>query len=153
MSKPSIVEKVTEMVLPITELKGFELVDVEYVKEGSNWYIRIYIDKDGGIRIEDCELVSREISDLLDENDPIPTSYILEVSSPGLERPLKKDSDFEKYKGEPIEVRLYNAFENKNKYEGELVGLRDGNIIININGREFVFERKNVALVKKIFKF
>lgn len=153
MSKSSVAEKVNDMVLPIVESKAFELVDVEYLKEGSNWYLRIYIDKDGGITIEDCESVSKEVSDLLDKVDPIPNSYILEVSSPGLERPLKKDNDFEKYKGETVEIKLFSPFEGKNIYEGELVGLRDGNIIIIANGCELAFERKNAALVKRIFKF
>ena len=96
MSKPELYEQKTEeLLLPIMEEQGFELVDVEYVKEGGSWYLRAYIDKPGGITVDDCENVSRQLSDLLDEKDYIEDSYILEVSSPGLGRPLKKEKDFE----------------------------------------------------------
>ena len=90
--------KTEELVMPLIEKNNFELVDVEFVKEGQNWFLRLYVDKPGGILIDDCELVSREVEKLLDESDPIEQAYILEVSSPGLDRPLKKDKDFERYK-------------------------------------------------------
>ena len=153
MTKKNISEKVSEMALPIIDSKGFELVDVEYIKEGQNWYLRIYIDKEGGITIDDCQIVSEEISEKIDQVDPIPNSYLLEVSSPGLERPLKKDRDFEKYKGELVEVRLYNPLDKKTSFEGELVGLEDGKIIIKIDDKNFSFIRNNVSLVKRSFKF
>ena len=153
MSKKSISEKVGEIVLPIVESKGLELVEVEYVKEGPNWFLRVYIDKESGITIDDCQLVSEEISDKLDKNDPISNSYYLEVSSPGLERPLKKDRDFEKNKGRIIEVRLFKAINDKNNFEGELLGLEDGKVVIKINEEIYKFERQNVSLVKKVFKF
>ena len=105
MSKREIYEQKTEeLIMPLIEQHQFELVDVEYVKEGGNWYLRAYIDKPGGITVDDCELVSRALSDLLDEHDFIEDAYILEVSSPGLGRPLKKDKDFARSIGE--EVRL-----------------------------------------------
>lgn len=98
----------TEAILqPIVDRYGFELVDVEYVKEGSNWYLRAYIDKDGGIFVNDCELVHRELSDILDEQDFVEDSYILEVSSPGLLRPLKKEKDFKRSLSKEVEIRTF----------------------------------------------
>ena len=98
-------QKTEEILLPIVEKNGFELVDVEYVKEGGSWYLRAYIDKPGGINVDDCEIVSRELSDILDEKDFIDEAYILEVSSPGLGRPLKKEKDFKRSLGQEVEVR------------------------------------------------
>jgi ribosome maturation factor RimP len=98
MVKKKIEDIAAEIALPIVEKYKFELVDVEYLKEGSNWYLRVFIDKEGGITIDDCQLVSEEISDELDKADPIKQSYFLEVSSPGIDRPLKKEKDFEKFK-------------------------------------------------------
>lgn len=103
--------KTEELILPLVEKNQFELVDVEYVKEGANWYLRAYIDKEGGITVDDCEIVSRELSDLLDKEDFIPDAYILEVSSPGLGRQLKKEKDFARSIGQEIEVKLYKAIE------------------------------------------
>ena len=108
LSKRESYEQRTEAILlPILEKNGFSLWDVEYVKEGGNWYLRAYIDKPDGIGVNDCEVVSRELSDILDEEDYIEGSYILEVSSPGLGRPLKKDRDFERSMGEEVEIRTY----------------------------------------------
>ena len=101
--------KVLPLLEPIVEANGLELVDLEFVKEGVNWYLRVYIDKDGGVNIDDCELVSRALEAKLDEKDPIEQAYILEVSSPGIDRPLKKEADFVKYQGEIIDVKLYTA--------------------------------------------
>lgn len=110
MSRREEYEMKTEaLITPIVDEKGFELVDVEYVKEGSNWYLRAYVDKEGGITINDLESVSRILSDKLDEEDFISDAYILEVSSPGLGRPLKKDKDFDRNMGNEIEVHLYRA--------------------------------------------
>jgi len=129
-------------------------VDVEYVKEGPNWYLRIYIDKPGGITIDDCKIVSEEVSDLLDKEDPIPQRYFLEVSSPGLERPLKKDSDFEKFKGELVEVRLFKAINGKKIYIGELIGLIDNKIVITLDSGETIeFEKEKVSLVRRSIIF
>lgn len=100
-----------QLILPLVEKNQFELVDVEYVKEGGNWYLRAYIDKEGGITINDCEVISRELSELLDCEDFIPDAYILEVSSPGLGRQLKKEKDFERNLGKEVEVKLYKAIE------------------------------------------
>lgn len=150
MAKANNTEKrVEELVMPIIEKNNFELVDVEFVKEGQNWFLRLYVDKPGGILIDDCELVSREVEKLLDESDPIEQAYILEVSSPGLDRPLKKDKDFERYKGEIIDIKLYKPVNGKKAYEGELVGLIDGKIVIkDENDDEISFERKDVGSVR-----
>ena len=116
-------EQKTETLLePIITRLGFELVDVEYVKEGGQWYLRAYIDKPGGITVDDCEAVSREFSDILDEKDYIEDSYIFEVSSPGLGRPLKKEKDFKRSLGEEVEVRTYRAID----HQKEFIGILDG---------------------------
>ena len=115
MTKKESYESRTEkFLLPLMQEHGFELVDVEYVKEGDIWYLRAYIDKEGGISLDDCELISRKVSDWLDKEDFIQDSYILEVSSPGLGRPLKKDKDFARSIGKDVEIRLYKAL-NKSK--------------------------------------
>ncbi len=120
MSKREIYEQKTEeILLPVVEEYGFELVDVEYVKEGGTWYLRSYIDKPGGISIDDCEKVSRRLSDMLDEKDFIADSYIMEVSSPGLGRPLKKEKDFRRSLGREVEVRTYRMIDKSKEFIGE----------------------------------
>ncbi len=151
--KKNIQQTVTELVSPVVENLNYELVDVEYVKEGANWYLRIYIDKPGGISIDDCQAVSEQVSDLLDKNDPIDQSYYLEVSSPGLDRPLKTEKDFTKYKGELVEVKVFQPIDGKKIFEGELVGLKDNFVVINQEGHDVQFEREKVAVVKRVIKF
>lgn len=154
MGKRKIEDIITELAQPIAEKNSFELVDVEFIKEGTNWYLRVYIDKPGGIMIDDCQIVSEELSEKIDKIDPIEQSYFLEVSSPGLERPLKKDKDFEKFKGELVEVKLFKPVGNKKIFEGELVGLVDNKIIINssIDGT-IEFEKEKVAVVRRVIRF
>ena len=121
MTKRETYEQKTEQLLiPIMEEHQFELVDVEFVKEAGNWFLRAYIDKPGGIGVDDCETVSRRLSDLLDEQDFIEESYILEVSSPGLGRPLKKDKDLERSIGESVDVRLFRAIDRQKEFTGIL---------------------------------
>ena len=120
--------KVEVLVSGMIEKMGYELVDVEFVKEGQNWYLRFYLDKEGGINIDDCEKASKAIEKLLDEKDPIEQAYILEVSSPGLDRQLKKDKDFVKYAGSLVDVKLYKAVDGSKEFQGTLKGL-EGNII------------------------
>ena len=153
MVKKRIEDIVAEFAEPIVAGYSFELVDVEFIKEGTNWYLRIYIDKPGGITIDDCQAVSQEISDVMDEKDPINQSYFLEVSSPGLDRPLKKDSDFEKFKGELVEVKVYKPIDGRKIFEGELIGLIDEKIIIKIDDKNTEFERDQVAVVRRVIKF
>lgn len=155
MAKREEYEKKTEdLVMPIIEANSFELVDVEYVKEGSNWYLRVYIDKEGGVNVDDCELVSRALSDLLDRDDFIDDAYILEVSSPGLGRPLKKDKDFDRSIGELIEIKLYRAVNKQKEFEGILKEYTKETITIeNEDGEEEVFNRSDIALVRLAFDF
>ena len=141
--------KVLPLLEPIVEANGLELVDLEFVKEGVNWYLRVYIDKDGGVNIDDCELVSRALEAKLDEKDPIEQAYILEVSSPGIDRPLKKEADFVKYQGEIIDVKLYKAVNGSKQYQGKLLGLENGVLSIEEeNGNVVAFEYKDTASVR-----
>lgn len=154
MAKRNIEEIIAEIALPITEKNSFELVDVEFIKEGANWYLRVYIDKPGGIVIEDCQTISEQLSEKIDTLDPIEQSYYLEVSSPGLERPLKKDKDFVKFKGELVEVKLFQPIDGKKVFEGELIGLVDNMITIKpVKSLEIMFERDKVSSVKRVLKF
>lgn len=144
------VERIAEkLAIPIIEKENFELVDVEYKKEGSNWYLRIYIDKPGGITLDDCQKVSEQLSDELDKEDPIKENYFLEVSSPGLDRPLKKESDFIRFKGEVVEVRLYEALDGNKIIEGELIGLENNMIKLNVaNVGVLELPKEKVALTR-----
>ena len=155
MSRKEEYEAKTEALLsPIVEEYGFELVDVEYVKEGSNWYLRAFIDKPGGITINDLEGVSRKLSDLLDEEDFISDAYILEVSSPGLGRPLKKDRDFDRSIGEEIEVHLYRSLNGNKQYVGLLKSYDKDTITIeDEDGSEIALDRVNVSLVRLTIDF
>lgn len=153
MAKKRVEDIVTEIAQPIVEALSYELVDVEFVKEGTNWCLRVFIDKPGGIGIDDCQAVSEKLSDKLDETDPIKQSYILEVSSPG-ERPLKKERDFERFKGEIVEVKLYMPLNGKKVFEGELIGLVDDKVEIKTDeGALMSFDRKDTALVRRIVRF
>ena len=152
--RKSIEATIEEIVQPIVDAKNFEIVDIEYVKEAGEYYLRVYLDKEGGISLSDCEVVSRELSEILDKKDPIKDNYFLEVSSPGLDRPLKKDKDFERYKGRDVEIKLYKLMNGSKQFEGELVGLtEDNNIKVIIDGEEVDFTRKEVALIRLAIKF
>ena len=149
-------KRAEELLAPIVELNGFELVDVEYVKEAGNWYLRGYIDKPGGIAVDDCEAVSRRFSDILDEKDYIEDSYIFEVSSPGLGRPLKKDKDFVRSIGEEIEIHLYRAINKQKEFVGILkeFNKEENTFTVELeDGEETVFNRADVALVRLTFDF
>ncbi len=150
MAKEMNTEKKVELLLfPVIEENCYELVDIEFVKEGQNWYLRLYIDKDGGVTVDDCEFVSRAVEAVLDEKDPIEQAYILEVSSPGLDRPLKKDSDFVKYAGEIVDVKLYKAVNKQKEFQGELKGLEGAIVTItDSDGNELSFDRKDIALIR-----
>ncbi len=163
MSKARDYEEQTEKLLqPIIDENNFEIVDVEYVKEGGNWFLRAYIDKEGGITIDDCELVSRALSDLLDKEDFIPDSYILEVSSPGLGRQLKKDKDFKRSIGKEIEIKLYKPVKVKEGKKEistkELIGVLeefDGERLTISFDEEETMEllRTDIAIVKLALDF
>ena len=155
MSKREVYEQKTEeLITPFVEDKGFELVDVEYVKEGGNWYLRAYIDKPGGITVDDCEVISRSLSDKLDEEDFIEGAYILGVSSPGLGRPLKKEKDFVRNMGQEVELRTYRAIEKQKEFRGILDAYDKSSITLEVEeGEKLVFDRSNVALVRLAFDF
>ena len=150
-----VYERKTEVLLkPMMEQHHFELVDVEFVKEAGNWFLRVYMDKPGGVTIDDCELVSRALSDRLDEEDFIVESYILEVSSPGLGRPLKKDKDFERSLGEEVEIRLYKPRGKQKEFAGVLKGYDKETVTIETeDGGEEVFTRSEIALIRLAFDF
>ena len=155
MSKREEYEQRTEkLLLPIVEEYQFELVDVEYVKEAGSWDLRAYLDKEGGFTVDDCELVSRRLSDLLDEEDFIPDSYILEVSSPGLGRQLKKEKDFARSLGEEVEVKLYQAVNRQKEFTGILEGYDDEKLILSFGeGENMEFRRAEIAMVRLALDF
>ena len=154
MSKRQMYETQTEhWITPILERNNFELVGVEYVKEGSTWYLRAYIDKEGGIAVDDCEVISRILSDWLDQTDFIEDSYILEVSSPGLGRPLKKERDFERSLGEEVEIRLYKALNKQKEFTGILKAYDKETVTIETAEGELVFNRPDIALIRLAFDF
>lgn len=155
MSKREDFEQRTEeLLIPILEKYAFELVDVEYVKEAGTWYLRAYIDKPGGIAINDCEVVSRELSDLLDQKDFIDDSYILEVSSPGLGRPLKKERDFARSIGAEVEIRTYRMVEGRKEFTGVLEEYDSESVTVSYeDGTKQNFDRKEIALIRLAFDF
>ena len=155
MSKREQYEQQTEeLILPIIENNGFELVDVEYVKEGSMKYLRVYIAKEGGITVDDCEVISREFNDVLDREDYVDEAYVFEVSSPGLGRPLKKDKDFARSLGDEVEVRLFKALNKKKEYTGILKSYDEQTVTITTEEEEdVVFERASIALIRLAFDF
>ncbi|MDD6810889.1 MAG: ribosome maturation factor RimP [Lachnospiraceae bacterium] len=154
MSKRETYESKTEkLLLPIVEKFGVEIYDVEYVKEGSDWYLRAYIDKPGGVNIDDCEKVSRALSDELDKDDFIEDAYILEVSSPGLGRTLKKDKHLEKSLGEEVEIKTYKPIDKQKEFRGVLKAFDEQNIIVVIDEEEKVFARAEIALIRLALDF
>ena len=147
-------QKTEELLLPILQELSFELVDVEYVKEVGTWYLRAYIDKPGGIDINDCETVSRALSDLLDEKDFIDDSYVLEVSSPGLGRPLRKEKDFLRSIGEEVDVRTFRPIDHQKEFTGVLKSFDKEKIVLEMeDDQEMVFQRADIALVRLSFDF
>lgn len=154
MSKASVYEAKTEsLILPILEKLEFELVDVEYVKEGSIFYLRAYIDKEGGITVNDCEVVAREMNELLDKEDFIPDSYTFEVSSPGLGRPLKKEKDYVRNMGKEVEIRTYRAINRNKEFFGLLTAYDKDSVTIDAEGESIRFERADIALIRQAVHF
>ncbi len=147
-------QKTEEILIPIVEEYGFELVDVEYVKEGGTWYLRAYIDKPGGISIDDCEVVSRRLSDILDEKDYIDDSYIMEVSSPGLGRPLKKEKDFKRSLGKEVEIRTYRMIDKQKEFTGVLKDYDNDTVTIALDEETTkTFDKGDIALIRLAFDF
>ena len=152
--REEIEKKAEELILPVLEENRFGLWDTEYVKEAGTWYLRYYIDKEGGITINDCEAVSRRVSDLLDELDFIPESYILEVSSPGLGRQLKKTRDYERSIGQEVEIRLFKAVDGSKEYTGLLLGFEQNSFTIELeDGKQMTFAKPDVAVIRLAFDF
>ncbi|MBN7275586.1 ribosome maturation factor RimP [Ligilactobacillus pobuzihii] len=157
----SVVETVTDLVTPILEQHNFELVDIEFVKEGQSWYLRVFIDKEGGITIDECALISDELSEKLDtcDPDPIQQAYYLEVSSPGAERPLKKERDFENAAAEEanIFVTLYEKIDGNKQYEGHLINLTADELTIEYRDKtrkkEVVIPRDKIAKARLAIEF
>ena len=134
---------------PIADSLGLAIVDVEYVKEAGENYLRIYIDKEGGVTIDDCEALSRPLSDALDREDRISEGYILEVSSPGLGRALKKEKDYVRNTGKPVEIRLFRPIDGRKEYVGDLRSFDEEKLTIVTDGQELAIERKNISLIKE----
>ena len=155
----TVVETVTTIVTPILEAQNFELVEVEFVKEGKSWFLRVFIDKEGGIDIEECAFVSEQLSDKLDacDPDPIPQAYFLEVSSPGAERPLKKEEDYHRAVGEYIHLSLYQPVEGEKQFGGFLQSFDEAQLVIKIRiktrEKELTIERKNIAKARLAIQF
>lgn len=155
MSRKEVYEqRAEEMLLPLLEAQRFELVDVEYVKEAGNWYLRAYIDKEGGITVDDCEVISRAFSDLLDKEDFIEDSYILEVSSPGLGRPLKKEKDYARSMGKELEIRTYRPIDKQKEFYGILTAYDNNSVTIEEQDKtRRTFEKKEIALIRLAIDF
>ena len=155
MSRKEQYEQQTESLLePIVTGFGFELIDVEYVKEAGNWYLRAYIDKPGGITVDDCEAVSRKSSDILDEKDYIEDAYIFEVSSPGLGRPLKKEKDFQRSLGEEVEIRTYRAIDKQKEFTGVLKEYDQDSVTIAYeDDTTQTFLKSDIALIRLALDF
>ena len=143
-----VTDAVAALALPVVEEAGCTLWDVEYVKEAGTWFLRVYIDKEGGVSIDDCEAVSRPLSDRLDQADPIEGSYTFEVSSAGADRALKKPEHFARFLGHEIEVKLYRPREGRKEFAGVLKGYESGDVTLDISGAETRFTKQEIALVR-----
>ena len=148
-----VTDAVAALALPVVESAGCSLWDVEYVKEAGAWYLRVYIDKEGGVSIDDCEAVSRPLSDLLDQADPIEGSYTFEVSSAGADRVLKKAEHFARFQGAEVEVKLYRPKEGRKEFVGVLKGYESGDVTLDVNGAETRFSKQEIALVRLYPRF
>ena len=145
MSK--LTDRIAELARPIVEEEGCTLWDVEYVREGGSWYLRLLIDKDGGLGIDDCERISRRMDPILDEEDPIPDSYVFEVGSAGAERELKRPSDYTQFMGHEVEIRLYQPLEGRKSYVGTLEAYDNGTVTI-LSGQPRTFAPAQIAQVR-----
>ena len=151
MSKIS--ERVFDLVKPVVEDEGCSLWDVEYVREAGTWYLRVFVDKEGGVSIDDCERISRRLDPILDEADPVPESYVFEVGSAGADRELKRPSDFAQFLGTDVEVKLYKPLEGSKVYVGKLLGYEEGAVTIDQKGKELSFAPAQIAQVRLYVSF
>lgn len=148
-----VTERVWQLAEPVVRAHGCSLWDVEYVREGSDDYLRLYLDKEGGVNVSDCETISREIDPILDEQDPIPGSYHFEVCSAGLERALKRPSDFDRFMGSRVLVKLYCPKDGAKEHVGTLSGYENGNVTLTVGDTNFRFQKSEVALVRLYVEF
>ena len=148
-----VTDVVAALAAPIVEENGCRLWDVEYVKEAGEWFLRVYIDREGGVDITHCEAVSRPLSDLLDEADPIQNSYTFEVSSAGLDRVLRKQEHYEACMGQQVDVKLYRPRNGAKEFTGELLHYGNGDVTIRMGGEEVAFEKKEIANVRLHIEF
>ena len=146
MSK--LTDKIAEIARPVVEEEGCSLWDVEYVREAGTWYLRVFIDRDGGVSIDDCERVSRRLDPILDEEDPIPDSYVFEVGSAGADRELKRPGDFERFMGSEVEVKLYRPVDGSKHYTGTLSGYEAGAVSLTVGEKTLRFPKEQVAQVR-----
>ncbi|MCM1495443.1 MAG: ribosome maturation factor RimP [Bacteroides sp.] len=153
MKRAEVEQRCEALVQPILDAQGFELWDVEYGKEGSNYYLRVYADKEGGITIDDCVTISRALEEKLDEEDFISEAYILEVSSPGLGRPLKRERDFARSIGAAVDVKLYQAVNQQKEFTGILKAYDEKKVILDLEDTEMEIQRNEIALIRLAFDF
>ncbi len=153
MAKLKTEDIAKELVIPIINANNLNLVDIEYIKEGPNWYLRVYIDKEKGVTVEDCQRVSEALSDELDRVDPIDHSYILEVSSPGINRPLKTQRDYDYYKGHRVDIKLFSPIDRRKEFTGTLVGLENGIVTVELPEGRISIPRGSIASARLAFKF
>lgn len=153
MGKDSIVQSVTELIEPVVRDENLELVDVEYKKEGKNWYLRIYIDKDGGVSVEDCQKVSRQIEDMIQIDEIIHSAYILEVSSPGLDRPLKKEKDLLRSIGKKVSVTTYSPIDKQRNFVGIIKDFSNQTLSLDVNGKSVAIPFEVIANTKLVIEF
>ncbi|MBE6113155.1 MAG: ribosome maturation factor RimP [Peptococcaceae bacterium] len=150
-----IEDAIWKMAEPLVAENGMELIDVEYVKEGAEWYLRLFLDKEGdeGIDLDDCELISRKFSDVLEEKDPITQAYRLEVSSPGIERPLKRTKDFQRFQGEKVQVKTFSEVEGKKQFIGILQETTEETVTLDVDGASIVIPRKQIGKANLVWEF
>ena len=148
-----VTEQVAQFAEPVVQAHGCTLWDVEYVREGGEWFLRLYIDKDGGVDIDDCEAISRALDPILDEHDPIPDRYQFEVCSAGLERALKRPEDFARFLGSPVTVKLYRPVNGLKEIPAVLRGYEDGRVTVDTGKETVTFEKSQVALVRLRVEF
>ena len=150
-----IEDAIWKMAEPLIAENGMELIDVEYVKEGAEWYLRLFLDKEGdeGIDLDDCELISRKFSDILENNDPISQAYRLEVSSPGIERPLKRTKDFQRFQGEKVQVKTFSEVEGKKQFIGILQETTEETVTLDVDGTSIAIPRKQIGKANLVWEF
>ncbi len=150
-----IEDAIWKLAEPMVAENGMELIDVEYVKEGAEWYLRLFLDKEGdeGIDLDDCELISRKFSDVLEEKDPITQAYRLEVSSPGIERPLKRTKDFQRFQGEKVQVKTFSEVEGKKQFIGILQETTEETVTLDVDGTMIAIPRKQIGKANLVWEF